>query len=282
MAVSATSSRRGGVPHPGLGTDAAGPGGAGRGVITGKYFNAKPLPPAADILGNPLVVRSLSVHRLPRETIGNRVGRFLARLNIGSQSAETRLRWTLHDTIHATLASLSPSAAHLAGARVAAGKRSAPIIVVRHPYHLRHAFEMLPQLPGTLAAERRFLELVLSRALRRYGEQMSLMKGSPFSFEHEAKEYFYSGFRLEKKIKKIGDSGERFPVLRAVHTNYSHGRSYYLYSLIRRERLAPDNKLFMLFARAAYFMARIDWNGELLGKPNPRMLPSRDDLLFFV
>ena len=141
---------------------------------------------------------------------------------------------------------------------------------------------MMPSIPDTLAAERRFLELLMTRALKRYGEQMALIKGSAFSFEHEAREYFFAGFRLEKQIKKVNSPDERFAALQAIHTNYFHGRNYYYYALLRREKLAPDNKLFMLFARAVYFMARIDWNGELLEKPNPRMLPSRDDMLFFV
>ena len=38
----------------------------------------------------------------------------------------------------------------------------------------------------------------------------------------------------------------------------------------------------MLNSRAVYFMARIGWNGELLDKPNPRSLPSREDIFFLV
>jgi hypothetical protein len=263
---------------------AGGMGGAGRGVVTGKYFNFKPLPPPNDILGNPLIVPNLPTNKLPKETLGSRIKRALSRLSMGSQSADTKLRWKLHDTIHATMASLSP-AVTLATEKRGPAKRKAssvPIIVVRHPYHLRHVFEMLPQIPDTLMSERRFLELLMNRALKRYGEQMALVKGSAFSFEHEAREYFFAGFRMEKAIKKINGTDERFAALQAIHTNYFHGRNYYYYALIRREKLAPDNKLFMLFARAVYFMARVDWNGELLDKPSPRAMPSRETMMFFV
>lgn len=283
MVSVAASSLMGGNQGAG-GRGSGGMGDAGRGVVTGKYFNFKPLPPPADILGNPLVVPNLPTHKLPKETFGSRVKRFLARMNLGSQSAETRLRWKLYDTIQATMASLSPAVTLVAEKRAPARKRklSVPVVVVRHPYHLRHVFEMMPSIPDTLAAERRFLELLMTRALKRYGEQMALIKGSAFSFEHEAREYFFAGFRLEKQIKKVNSPDERFAALQAIHTNYFHGRNYYYFALLRREKLAPDNKLFMLYARAVYFMARIDWNGELLDKPNPRMLPSRDDMLFFV
>lgn len=262
----------------------AGTGGAGRGVVTGKYFNFKPLPPPDDVLGNPLIVPNLPTHKLPKETFGSRFKRTLARFNLGSQSADTKLRWKLHDTIQATMASLSPSVALLAEKRKMPKRKalSVPVIVVRHPYHLRHVFEMLPQIPDTLSPERRFLELLMTRALKRYGEQMALVKGSAFSFEHEAREYFFAGFRLEKQIKKVNNPDERFAALQAIFTHYFHGRNYYYYALLRREKLAPDNKLFMLFARAVYFMARVDWNGELLDKPSPRAMPSRDDMMFFV
>ncbi|MBP2227465.1 hypothetical protein J2847_000745 [Azospirillum agricola] len=268
----------------GSGMAGSGTGGAVRGVVTGKYFNFKPLPPPADILGNPLVVTDLPTHKLPRETAGSRFKRFLARFSLGSQSSETRLRWKLHDTIHATMASLSPSASLVAGKRAGPKRRklSVPVIVVRHPYHLRHVFETLPQIPAALGMERRFLELLMTRALKRYGEQMALVKGSPFSFEHEAREYFFAGFRLEKHIKQVTNPDERFAALQAIYINYFHGRNYYYYALLRREKLAPDNKLFMLFARAVYFMARVDWNGELLDKPNPRSMPRRDEVMFFV
>ncbi|BAI72069.1 hypothetical protein AZL_014310 [Azospirillum sp. B510] len=282
VSVAASSVMGGGRGSGGM--EDAGFGGAGRGVVTGKYFNFKPLPPPADMLGNPLVVPNLPTHKLPKETFGSRLKRFLARMNLGSQSADTRLRWKLHDTIQATMASLSPAVTLVAEKRAPAKRRklSVPVVVVRHPYHLRHVFEMLPTIPDGLAAERRFLELLMTRALKRYGEQMTLLKGSAFSFEHEAREYFFAGFRLERQIKKVNNPDERFAALQAVYTNYFHGRNYYYFALLRREKLAADNKLFMLFARAVYFMARIDWNGELLDKPNPRMLPRRDDMMFFV
>ncbi len=271
-------------PMDGEDRPSAGTGGAGRGVVTGKYFNFKPLPPPADVLGNPLVVPNLPTHKLPKETLGSRLKRKLARLSLGSQSAETKLRWKLHDTIQATMASLSPAVTLVAEKRALPRRKklSVPIIVVRHPYHLRHVFEMLPQIPEGLTPERRFLELLMTRALKRYGEQMALVKGSAFSFENEAREYFFAGFRMEKQVKQVNNPDERFATLQAIYVNYFHGRNYYYYALLRREKLAPDNKLFMLFARAIYFMARVDWNGELLDKPSPRSMPSRDDMMFFV
>ncbi|PWC55641.1 hypothetical protein TSO221_05080 [Azospirillum sp. TSO22-1] len=258
--------------------------GAGRGVVTGKYFNFNPLPPADDVLGNPLVVQNLPIHRRPKETWRSRMSRFLSGLNLGNGSQTTRLRWKLQDTIASVLASVSP-AVTLAERRGPQGRggRAVPVIIVRHPYHLRHVFDMIPQLPQELGAERRFLEILASRILKKYGEQMSAMKGGvAFSFEHEAKEYFHAGFKLERQIKKVSSPDERFAALQNIYAVYFHGRQYYYYALLRREKLQPDNKLFMFFSRACYFMARIDWSGQLLEKPNPRSLPSRDEMMFYV
>ncbi|HYG85779.1 MAG TPA: hypothetical protein VD978_05940 [Azospirillum sp.] len=267
---------------PRMGRSAADPG-CERGLVTGKYFNFNPLPPPADVLGNPLVVPNLPTHKWPKETWRSRVSRFFAQMNLGSQSATTRLRWKLHDTTASVLASVSRSVT-LAERRGPAGPsgKAVSVVIVRHPYHLRHVFDMIPQLPAELAPERRFIELVMSRILKKYGEQMALIKGAAFSFEHEAKEYFHAGFRLEKQIKKITNPDERFAALQNIYAVYFHGRQYYYYALLRRERLQPDNKLFMFFSRACYFMARIDWSGQLLDKPNPRSLPTRDEMMFYV
>ncbi len=255
----------------------------GRGLVTGKYFNFNPLPPPADVLGNPLTVPNLPTHKRPKETWRSRVSRLLARLNMGTGSVVARKRWKLQDTIASVLASVSPSVT-LAERRGPQGRggKAVPVIIVRHPYHLRHVLDMIPQLPSELAAERRFLELLMSRILRKYGEQMVAMKGGAFSFEHEAKEYFHAGFKLERQIKKVNNPDERFLALQSIYAIYFHGRQYYYYALLRRERLQPDNKLFMFFSRACYFMARIDWSGQLLDKPNPRSLPSRDEMMFYV
>ncbi|MGQ9370825.1 hypothetical protein [Azospirillum sp. A39] len=264
---------------PGPATTAAASGDA-RGVVHGKYFNLNPLPPPADVLGNPLLVPNLPTHKLPKETWRSRMGRMMAQFHLGSQSAETRQRWKLQDTIASLLASVSASA--VAGARAAPKGKGVPVVIVRHPYHLRHVFDLLPQIPSALGAERRFLELLASRILRKYGEQMSLIKGIPFSFENEAKEYFYAGFRLERQIKKISSPDERFAALQSIYTSYFHGRNYYYFGLLRREKMNPENKLFMLFARACYFMARIDWSGQLVDKPVPRLLPKRGDMMFYL
>ena len=262
----------------GSGTDT----GATRGVVTGKYFNFNPLPPPADMLGNALVIPNLPTHKRPKETWRSRMARLMARLNIGGDSATARMRWKLQDTIASVLASVSQSAAGERRGPQGRGGKTVPVVIVRHPYHLRHVFDMIPQLPVELAAERRFLELLMSRVLKQYGEQMASVKGSAFSFEHEAKEYFHAGFKMERQIKKVNGADERFAALQAIYFVYFHGRQYYYYALLRREKLQPDNKLFMLFSRACYFMARIDWSGQLLDKPNPRSLPTRDEMMFYV
>jgi len=256
-------------------------GAAGRGVVIGKYFNLNPLPPTNDMLGKPLVVADLPTHKLPKEGWRSRLGRVLASLHLGRQPAQMRLRWKIHDIIGMVLASISP-AVPSASSQPGARRRKGRTVVVRHPYHLRSVFDFIPQIPEELAPERRFLELLMSRVLRKYGDQMGQVRGVPFSFENEAREYFYSGYKMERHIKRISAPDERFTALQAIYDAYFHGRNYYYYALLRREKLNPENKLFMLFARACYFMARIDWSGQLADKPNPRQLPRRADMMFYV
>ncbi|MCW2249163.1 hypothetical protein M2352_004823 [Azospirillum fermentarium] len=256
-------------------------GATGRGVVIGKYFNLNPLPPTNDVLGSPLVVADLPTHKLPKEGWRSRLGRIMAGLHLGRQPAQMRLRWKIHDTIGVVLASISP-ATTLASNQPGARKKGGRTVVVRHPYHLRSVFDFIPQIPEELAPERRFLELLMSRVLRKYGEQLGQNRGVPFSFENEAKEYFYSGYKMERQIKRISAPDERFTALQAIYDAYFHGRNYYYYALLRRERMNPENKLFMLFARACYFMARIDWSGQLADKPNIRQLPRRADMMFYV
>jgi hypothetical protein len=259
-------------------------GGGEKGVITGKQFNQNPMPPAADVLGNPLVVTDLPTHKMPKESLSDRILRFFAQMRIGAQSSETALRWKVQDMTSTVMASLSPSVtlSPEARAKIKHSGRAATVIVVRHPYHLRHIFDFLPKIPDQLHADRRFLELLLSRCLKKYAEQMTLMKGSAFSFEAEAREYLFHGLKLEKQIKKINSSDEKMNAMQILCNNYFHGKNYYYYALLRRESINPDSKLFMLYCRAVYFLARVEWNGSLMEKPNPRLLPERSSIYFIL
>ena len=67
------------------------------------------MPPSADVLGNPLVVTDLPTHKMPKESLSDRILRFLAQMRIGAQSSETTLRWKVQDMTSTVMASLSPS-----------------------------------------------------------------------------------------------------------------------------------------------------------------------------
>lgn len=262
----------------------AGGGEGGRGVVMGKQFNLNPLPPAADVLGNPLVVTDLPTHKMPKETLKDRFLRLFSAIGVMGQSSDTQLRFKVQDLAATVMASVSPAVtlSPEARAKIKHSGRSAPVIIVRHPYHLRHVFDFLPKIPDSLALDRRFLELLLNRTLKKYGEQMALVKGSTFSFEAEAREYLHAGFRLERQLKKIQAHDERFNAMQIIYNSYFHGKNYYYYALIRREKFPPDSKLFMMYARAAYFLSRVEWNGNLLDKPNPRLLPDRGSIYFVL
>ena len=241
------------------------------------------MPPTADVLGRALIVPGLPTHKQPKENAFSRVQRVLARLGISTANEETQFRWKIQDSLASILASVSPLVEGTAEQRkVYRSGQLVPIITVRHPYHLRAAFDLLPQIPDSLGSERRFMELILSRILRRYAEMLSASKGTPFAFAHEAKEYFVGGVKLERQVKKVEDPDERLTYLQMICDNYFHGRYYYYFALMRRERLEQDSRMHFWYARACFFTARIDYRGELMPKANVHTLPSRNAVMFLL
>lgn len=253
-------------------------GGGSPGVLVGKSFNLTPFPPPADMLPKALVVGGLPLHKQPKLHFGDRLRRTLNNIGLLSSGEDALLRWKVRDAAETVIASVV-SAAEYAALR---DRKPDKPISVRHPYHLRAAFDLLPQVPDHLGLERRFLEVILSRVLRAYAEQIAAARGIPFSFEAEAREFFIIGMKLERQVKKIENSDELFSVLQIINDNYYHARYYYYFALLRRERLDPESKMHLWYARASFFLARLDWRGALLPKANLRALPNRNTMMFLL
>jgi hypothetical protein len=250
-----------------------------KGVVLGRSLELNPSPPAIDRLEQPLILHDLPLQKAPRSTMSDRWSRFLVGIGFGTGTEEERLRWRALDMLGWVVTSVGGSAA----AHMEPISRRAPAAVrFYHPYDLRAAFDLLPRLPDSLGRERRFLELLLNRILRSYGEQVGGVKGSPFSFEHEAHEYFITGIKNERQIRMIGSATEKHDMLQLVSNAYFHARNYYMYALLRREKLLPDSRMHFWYARASIFMARVEWNGDLLDKPNLRQMPPRSTVRFLL
>lgn len=246
-----------------------------RGVVMGRTFNPNPPPPTTDILRRAVRLNDLPMRKRPRESILERVVEFLIRRGVIAGDEETRSRLRVHDALNFLIASLGPEKAE-------GGRAVRASVDVRHPYHLRQALDLLPKLPESCAHERRFMELVLNRALRAYAQKMSETKQFAFTFEGEAKEYFVNGMKLERQIRKITEPSERAQAIQLLNDCYFHGRYYYYFSLLRRETLENDSRMHVWFVRAGFLLARIDWKGEIESKPNPRALPTRSAVLFLM
>jgi len=265
------------VPSPAGHVASVTPMAAPPGVLVGNAFNTTPFPPPADLLGRALKVPGLPLHKGPRETFGERLQRAMNRWGLPVGDERARLRWKVRDATASAIASVL--------SQPPGGQRHTgefPIVSVRHPYHLRAAFDLLPLLPDDLAADRRFLELIFVRILRSYGEQISLARGMPFSFEAEAREFFVSGIKIERQIKRIDNEREYAGAIQMLNDSYYHGRYYYYFSLLRRERPDPESRLHLLYARASFFLARIDWQGKIQPRANLRALPSRATIQFLL
>ena len=256
-----------------------------KGIVYANGFEFAPPPPQRDLLGNPLSVPRLPSHKRPAETWYSRFQRVLARYGLSTADADTLLRWKAHDAIDVILRSVTPMhqlEREGLKRRAARSDRDGPTLKLFHPYQLRTAFDLLVKLPDALTRERIFLELLLGLVLRSYGDAMSAIDGHGFAFESEAREYMREGYKSERLIRSTRSGEERRGLAQQAYTNYFHGRNYMLYALLRRERLAENTRLMSFYLRAALFMARIDWDGELYGKPKSRFLPSRRLILFLA
>lgn len=253
-------------------------GSAGHGVLVGKTFNLTPFPPPVDMLSKALVVGGLPLHKQPKLRFGDRLRRTLNNMGLVSGGEDAQLRWKVRDAVETVIASVA-LASELAASR---DRKTERPVSVRHPYHLRAAFDLLPQVPDHLGGDRRFLELILSRVLRAYAEQIAVARGIPFSFEAEAREFFILAMKLERQVKKIENSDELFSTLQIINDNYYHARYYYYFALMRRERLDPESKMHLWHARASFFLARLDWRGTLMPKANIRALPTRNAMMFLL
>lgn len=261
-----------------------------RGLVgQGRVFDFTPTPPEQDVLGNPLVLTDLPIRELHLNGVRAWLSYVLTERGMGWHLEERRMRWRVLEVIETLRLSVSPAAAVLADGphaprrRLPGSKKPLPIIEIIHPYQLQFAVDLLVELDDFgLANERKYLELLLAKIFQQYGEQASITMNKPFSFEHEARDYFYSGLRDERMLGRITDENERFSSLQNIYINYYHGTRYYIYALMRREKMGAENKLFFFYCRAIYFMARINWSGELQEKPPMRQLPERDTMMFYA
>jgi hypothetical protein len=254
-----------------------------RGVLLGRDFDADPPPPARDVLAAPLVLPKLPKLDFPEEGLGERLDTFLSAIGLGGGGSERRLQRKAREMIRAIVVGVSGNGRRGRDAGGGFGRKPGAArwqVRVRHPYNLRPAFEMLVSLPDAHVLERRALELLLALILRRYEEALSEAIGRTFRFENEAREYFHSAFKIERIAKKMPDQNERAAALKNLYDSYYHGKNYYLYSLIARDKGENDGRMFMNYCRACYHIARTDLNGALLERANRRRLPARRVVLF--
>lgn len=262
---------------------------APRGLVQGgRYFEFNPSPPEQDLLGNPLTVPDMPVRALPIHGWRARLSQFLAKRGIGRRVEERRLRWKAYEMAESLRLSVSPAVtAMIEGTavrpRFPGQNEPLPLMEIFHPYQLNYVIDFLLQLDEAgLIHERKYLELLLAKILQQYGETMVLISNKAFSFEHEARDYFYTAVRQESLLPRVTHADEIFASIQSIYNNYFHGSRYYVLALFRREKMAEENKLFFFYCRAIFFMARITWDGTILDKPPVRQLPQRDDLMFLA
>lgn len=258
------------------------------GGLPGRYFNYQPAPPVRDLLSEPLVASPLPPNP-PEEAWQSRFARWLTARHLKNPSADTRQQWKVFDTI--TLVAGSAFTAAASGPAPSPGPASAPApapgkegaaarkVQVFHPYNLNYAFDLLLKLDKRFAYERKYLDQMLALVLNRHAALMTERMGEKFFFHSESIEYFRAAYRNEGYLRRPLSPEEKYEAVQKLYDNYYHGQRYYMFAVLRRERLEADNRLFTFYCRAAYFMARVDWNGGLFEKPPVRALPSRSDLM---
>ncbi len=256
-----------------------------RSPLFGQALNFEPAPPVADVLRKPVYVTDLPAYQVPKDGILLRLSSLLGSLGWSPRTDQGQLLQA-QSAIAIVMGSLSSRVARdleesgwLAEREPAAGRfRIAP---VTHPYGLMEAFRTLVRLTDpTVAKERRYLELVLAMMLRQYVAQINKKSLVEFKFSVEAREQFLRSARIERQLKTISDKIIRQDMLQQLHDCYYNTKSYYMFSVISREKLPDDGKLFMMYCHTAHSLARLDWDGSLLEHAHVRRLPTRAEVMF--
>ncbi|MEI6557227.1 MAG: hypothetical protein WCO00_02385 [Rhodospirillaceae bacterium] len=256
-----------------------------KGVVQGTAFRFEPPVPALDRLDRPVVLEALPAAPFPEQTLQSRMRRLFAGKRAERHSHQQRLHWRFYDTVDAVLSLVSPEPYQPAeglGLGWSRGTPPRPSPGITHPYQLKSAFELLAELPESFAAERAYLDDLLSSVLIAYKKEVSRRTVGSLTFFREAQEYFFSGYRIEKSILKTMDLDAKVAACQQVYDSYHHGINYYIYALLSREPFDSQNNIFMFFCNALYFRARIEWNGQLLDRAATKKLPNRTWVLFFA
>ena len=251
-----------------------------KGVVEGTAFRFQPLAPQLDRLEAPVRLTQLPAAPFPEQTLHSRLRRFVAGKRVERHSPEQRLHWRFYDTVDEVLALVGPD--NLDPATTPRRQREAtPSPGITHPYQIKTACELLAELPEAFAAERRYLDELLSMVLLAYRTEISHRTVGSLLFFREAEDYFISGYRIEKTALRSADREAKIAACQQIYDSYHHGISYYIFALIAGEALPSQNMLFHMFCNALYFRARLEWNGTLLDRAIARKLPARNWVLYF-
>ena len=251
-----------------------------KGVVEGTAFRFQPLAPQLDRLETPVRLTQLPRAPFPEQTLHSRLRRFIAGKRAERYSPEQRLHWRFYDTVEEVLALVRPDTDPAATTR--RRHEATPSPGITHPYQIKTACELMADLPEGFAAERRYLDELLSSILVAYRTEISRRTVGSLSFFREAEDYFISGYRIEKTALRSAEHEAKIAACQQIYDSYHHGINYYIFALITREPFGTPNTVFQLFCNALYFRARLEWNGTLLERPIMRKLPARNWVLYFA
>lgn len=252
---------------------------------SGGGYSIAPESPLTDRLDEPLTLANLPIEPRRGETFLERVRGVAGALGLDLPARRRRANRRLVAAMMALVAvSVHPRGAALletsGWAKAARGAKRR--ISVYHPYALQQAIDLPPKLPAGLSADARSLEVLIAVVLRRYAVVLGHQLGGGFSFASEAREFFVAGNRLERLLTRTDVEEERAVTIQQIYRAYFHGRRYYEYSVLSREKSRGDPKVFMSYIRAIWFLARMQGDGTLRAQPAARALPSRRTLLYFI
>ncbi|MEI8396378.1 MAG: hypothetical protein WCF85_16715 [Rhodospirillaceae bacterium] len=256
-----------------------------KGVVQGKTFRFDPPPPKLDCLTDPLILGALPVSHFPQEPLNSQMRRIFAGSDSGHRNRGQRMLWRFHDTVEAVLTAVWPGFKPVRSLlRYGVSRKAQPAVdrLIRHPYQLKEVIELLIDLPEEYAAHRLYLNELLTTLLKTYRTEIGKKTIGLLEFYKEAHDYFISGYKIEKQFAGYTNGEERFSASQLIYDNYSHGKNYYIYSILCGEELPVDNQIFMFFCNAMFFNARVGWNGELTELPSAKALPSRQRMLFYA
>ncbi len=94
---------------------------------------------------------------------------------------------------------------------------------LEHPYQIKTVLDLIPEIPDSYSAERKYFEDLIFLITVQYKSQIATRHVWTFDFNNEALQYFQMGDKMFAKTRRIALGDDVKSIHQAVHDSYFHG-----------------------------------------------------------